>query len=116
MITHSYYVAKKKTGRKRIALSKKMRKYVVERTIEAIKRIERGEKIVFLPYADILMNLEAKPSPYLWDALIFFQALGWEKAEIGSDKFLVLREHNKEVAKERVKGIIEAIQKKARSR
>ena len=110
-------MAKTKGGKRKINVSRKMRIYVVQKTIEAIKRIEEnGEKIVFLPYADILVNLEAKPSPYLWDALIFFQALGWEKAEIGSDKFLVLREHNKDVAKERVKSIIEAIQKKARSR
>ena len=114
---HLYNLVAKTGGkRKRTYLSKKIRKFIIETTIKAIKKLESGEKWVWLPYSSIIVALEGKTNPYMWDALIFFQALGWEKAEIGSDKFLVLREHNKEIAKERVKSIIEAIQKKARSR
>ena len=109
-------VAKKEGKRKRVYFSKKMRKFVIETTIKAINKLESGEKWVWLPYSTIITALDGKMSPYLWDTLVFLQAIGWEKAEVGGDKFLVLRRKNLEMAKENIKKLVEAIQKKVRSR
>jgi len=115
---HNMFVATEGTPKKRkrkLRMTKRMRELCLNYTIEAVKELESGKQWVWLPYGKILADLEGK-TPYLWDALIFLQSFGWEKAEVGSDKFLVLRMKNLDYTKEMLKRLSKAIQRKVQAR
>ena len=111
----SIFVAEAKKKKKKSRLTRKVRDFCLNLTIRAVKEIDEGKTWVWVPYGKILAELSGH-LPSFWDSLIFLQSLGWEKTEIGGDKFLVLRKKNVDYTKEILKDLVKAIQRKVSSR